>query len=175
MKKILVIGSSGAGKSTFSRRLGKATGIEVVHLDRLYWMPNWVEPEKAEWREILDEITQSESWIMDGNYSGTLDFRMTRADAIIFLDLPRTLCVWRVLKRSTLYRKIKRPDMADGCAERFDWDFIKWIWNYPTRSRPKIEALLKRFQGEKKIIRLSSNREIESFFKNYSSNAAQIF
>lgn len=165
MKRILIIGSSGAGKSTVARRLGAATGIEVVHLDRLYWKPNWIETEKAEWRAILVEILRNESWIMDGNYSGTLDLRIERADAIMFLDFPRAVCVFRVLKRLALYRKTKRPDMADDCAERFDWNFIKWVWNYPTRSKPKVEAMLKRFENEKKIIHLKSKKDVENYFE----------
>ena len=175
MKRILVIGSSGAGKSTFARRLSEATGLKIVHLDQLFWKPNWVEPTKGEWRETVEEILQNEAWIIDGNYSGTLDLRIQRADTVIFLDFPRAVCVWRVLKRVAFYRKGKRPDMAAGCDERFDWDFVKLTWNYPKRSKPKIESLLESYQDKLKVIRLASNKEVEAFFMNLKPNQVKSF
>jgi len=175
MKRILVIGSSGAGKSTFAGRLGEATGLKIVHLDQLFWKPNWVEPTKEEWRETVEEVLQNEAWIIDGNYSGTLDLRIQRADTVIFLDFPPTICVWRILKRVAFYHKGKRPDMAAGCDERFDWDFVKWTWNYPKRSKPKVKSLLKSYQDKLKIIRLVSNREVEAFFVNLKSNRVKSF
>lgn len=169
MKKVLVIGSSGAGKSTFARRLGEKTGLKVIHLDRIFWKPNWVETaDKDEWKATVEKLLAGEEWIMDGNYSGTLALRLEKCDTAIFLDFPRALCVYRILKRFVLYRKGGRPDMAEGCDEKFDWEFIKWTWNYPSRSKPKVEALLKRCATEKRIIRLKSNGDIENFLANLS-------
>lgn len=175
MKKILVIGSSGAGKSTLSRRLYEITGIELIHLDKFYWKPDWIEPPKDEWREIVADVIKRESWIMDGNFSGTMEMRIAACDTVIFLNLPRTVCIWRILKRVATYRKTNRPDMAEGCDERFDWEFIKWVWNYPTRSKPKVEDLLKRFENEKKIIWLKSKREAEDFLVSLVSNKVKFF
>lgn len=167
MKRVLVIGSSGAGKSTFARRLGEKTGLKVIHLDRLFWKPNWVETaDKNEWKAVLEKALAGEAWIADGNFSATLEMRLEKCDTVIFLDMPRALCVYRILKRLALYRKGSRPDMADGCDEKFDWEFTKWTWNYPARSKPKVEALLKRFENEKRIIRLKSRREVENFLAN---------
>ena len=163
MKKVLVIGSGGAGKSTFSRRLGELTGIEVIHLDKIHWRPNWTEPSKEEWREIVENSLRGEAWIMDGNYSGTIEMRIAASDTVIFLDLPRVVCVYRILKRVALSYGKTRPDMAEGCREQFDWKFIKWVWDYATRSKPKIENLLEKYQNEKTIIRLRSKREVEEF------------
>jgi adenylate kinase family enzyme len=170
MKKILIIGSSGAGKSTFARRLHRAIGLPLIHLDRLYWKPNWVETtDKSEWKRTIENALRGDAWILDGNYSGTLEMRLEKCDAVIFLDLPRLLCIYRILKRVALYKKGSRPDMADGCDERFDWEFVKIVWNYPTRSKPKVEALLHRFESEKTIFRLHSQKEIEDFFVNIVS------
>lgn len=164
MKRILVIGSAGAGKSTFAPKLGEKTGLEVIHLDKLFWKPNWVETtDKAEWRRIVAGVLKGDSWIIDGNYGGTMEMRLEACDTAILLDLPRYVCTWRVLKRVVLYRKGTRPDMAEGCNERFDWEFLKWIWNYPKRSKPKVEARLKNFEKNGKIIRLCSRKEIEKF------------
>ena len=92
MKRIIVIGSSGAGKTRLSQRLSKILGIGLIHIDRVYWKPDWVEPTKGEWRVKLDEILKRDSWIIDGNYSATLDMRLAACDTAIFLDIRRTLC-----------------------------------------------------------------------------------
>lgn len=164
MKKILIIGSGGAGKSTFARKLHELTGIELIHLDKLYWQPNWVEPTKSEWKQTIEDLLKKDSWIMDGNYSNTLELRIADCDTAIFLDLPRTICVWRAFKRFLNYKKNGRPDMAEGCDEKFNLEFYEWIWQYPARSKPKVEALLKQFQDTKKIIRLKSKSQVENFF-----------
>lgn len=172
MKKILVIGSSGAGKSTFARRLHDATGIRLINLDRLYWKPNWTETtDKSEWRRTIENALQGDAWILDGNYSGTLEMRLAKCDTVIYLDVPRATCVYRILKRVVVYRKNTRPDMADGCDEHFNWEFVKIVWNYPTRSKPKTEALLEKFENEKNIFRLRSKKEIEDFFVNLQTDA----
>ena len=168
MKKILVIGSGGAGKSTFARRLGEITGIEVVHLDKLHWRAGWIEPPKDEWRKTVENNLKKESWIMDGNFGGTMDLRLAACDTAILLDLPRTVCVYRVLKRRIKYRGTNRPDMSEGCSEKIDYEFLRWIWDYPKKNKPQVEEKLKRFENEKTIIRLKSKREVEGFFANLS-------
>ncbi len=97
MRKILVIGSGGAGKSTLSRQLGELLDIEVLHLDKFYWQAGWIEMPQPEWLKTVEELLGRDAWIMDGNYSGTLDIRIAACDTVIFLDMPRTLCLWRML------------------------------------------------------------------------------
>lgn len=163
MKKILIIGSGGAGKSTLARRLGEATGIEVVHLDKLHWQPGWVEPPKAEWHKTVEKAIAKESWIMDGNYGGTMEIRLAACDTVIFLDFPRAVCLYRVIKRRLIYRNTNRPDMGAGCNEKIDLDFLNWVWTFPARAKAGIEERLKRFERDKTIIRLGSKREVEAF------------
>jgi adenylate kinase family enzyme len=177
MKRILVIGSSGSGKSTFARRLGELLNLEVIHLDSLFWHSGWIETPKYEWRTKVEKSLQGDSWIIDGNYSATMDLRLPICDTVIFLEIPRIICVYRILKRVVTYKKGSRPDIPEGCDEKFDWDFVKIVWSYPTHSKPKVEVLLKNLASEKTIIRLKSNKEIESFFselkwraKHYYSN-----
>jgi adenylate kinase family enzyme len=105
MKRVVVIGSGGAGKSTFSRRLHAATGLPLIHLDRLFWRPGWTEMPNEEWRATNEMLVKAEAWIIDGNYGGTMDVRLAAADTIIFLDLPRLVCLYRVLKRLAAYRR----------------------------------------------------------------------
>ncbi len=97
---------------------------------------------------------------MDGNYGGTREMRMKTCDTVIFLDIPRRVCLYRILKRSLLYHGKNRPDMADGCKEKFDWEFIQWVWSYPKRGRANI---MKELEGleDKKVIILKSRREAE--------------
>lgn len=170
MRKILIIGSGGAGKSTLARRLHDAIGIEVIHLDKVFWRPNWVETPKDEWEKTVENLLKKDSWIMDGSFSGTLEMRFAACDTVIFLDLPRTVCVRQAFTRFLFYKGNSRPDMAEGCDEKFDMKFYKWIWDFPKRTKPKVEALIKQFQDTKKIIRLTSKEEIENFLVNITSD-----
>ena len=161
MKKVLVIGPGGAGKSTFARHLATLLELEVIHLDSIYWSAGWVEMPKTEWQRTVEELLNRSAWIMDGNYSGTLEMRLAACDAVIFLDMSRLVCLWRVLKRAVLYRDERRPDVAEGCPEKLNWDFIKWVWGYPERTRPKIIDLLER--SAKQVIWLRSRAEVKRF------------
>lgn len=137
-RRVLVVGSGGAGKSTFARNLGRATGLPVIHLDRYHWRAGWTAPPREQWHDTVDQLIARDSWIMDGNYSGTFSRRFAVADAVVFLDYPRTLCVARALKRIALSPWTARLDMADGCRERLDIEFLRWVWHFPIRSRPRI-------------------------------------
>src|SRR6478672_12302851 len=110
MQRALVIGSPGAGKSTFARALAARTGLPLIHLDREYHLPGWVEPPEADWRARIDQLIAGDRWIIDGNYGGSMDVRLNRADTVILLDYPSWLCLWRVVSRiATLHGRV-RPD-----------------------------------------------------------------
>lgn len=170
MKKILVIGSSGSGKSTFARKLGDLLKIKVIHLDSHFWHPGWIETPKDEWPGVVERLLERDTWIMDGNYSGTLEKRILACDTIIFLDLPRTICLARVLKRRIAYCNRSRPDLAEGCPERLDWEFLKWVWGYPKRTRPGTIELLEKFSESKEVIWLRSQSVLDRFLKNVIVN-----
>jgi adenylate kinase family enzyme len=172
MKKVLVIGPGGAGKSTFSTRLGTLLKIDVIHLDQIYWRPGWIETPKPEWLKTVGELLKKDSWIIDGNYSGTLPERLEACDTVIFLDLPRRVCLWHVLKRGVIYRNKQRPDMAEGCAERLDLKFIIWVWNYARRTRPKIAKLLQAKGTTMKVVWLRSRSEAEKFLTKQAMSDA---
>lgn len=163
MRRVLVLGSGGAGKSTLSRRLGGALGLEVIHLDAHYWQPGWVETPKEEWFPAVEALLARGEWVMDGNYGGTLERRLDACDTIVFIDLPRALCLWRILKRIVMYRKGGRPDMAEGCHEKFDFVFLRWVWDYPAKTRPLIFEQLRTRGAGKRIIHLRTRAEVERF------------
>ncbi len=146
MKKVVVIGSGGAGKSTFSRKLGEITGLPVVHLDQLHWHPGWVGTPADEWREIVRQEIAKPEWIMDGNFTnhGAGELRRQTSDTVIWFDLPRSSCMFGIMRRAAGSYGQVRPEMAEGCPERFDFEFFRYVWTYRRQQRPK---LLKYFEG----------------------------
>ena len=138
MQKILIIGSPGSGKSTFGSCLSQKLNIPLVHLDSLWWKEGWVEREREEFDALLLSELQRECWIIDGNYARTLEWRLKYADTVIFFDYNRFLCLWRVVKRViTNYGKV-RADMPKGCPERFDWEFLKYVYEFNDKQRADI-------------------------------------
>ena len=163
MRRVLVIGSGGAGKSTLAARLSQRLGLPLIGLDAQYWKAGWVPTAATEWAEHVRELAFRDAWVMDGNYGGTLDLRLARSDTVVFLDLPRLLCLWRIVSRALRHWGRARPDMPAGCPERLSWEFIVWVWNYPVRRRPDILAKLGTLRGEKEIFILSSRRDVSAF------------
>ncbi|MFI7074130.1 adenylate kinase [Micromonospora sediminicola] len=104
MRRILVVGSSGAGKSTLAGELARRLDLPLIHLDRHYWRPGWTAPDPAEFRAEVAALAARPAWVMDGNYGGTLDLRLPRADALVFCDPSRARCLTRVLRRRWLHR-----------------------------------------------------------------------
>lgn len=165
MKRILILGSGGAGKSTLAVKLQKILQLPLIHLDSRYWNAGWVESSKADWELKVKELVQRETWIMDGNYSGSLHLRLPRADTVIFLDFPNWKCVWRALWRAVRYHGTTRSDMAVGCPEKVDWEFLVYLWNYPKRSRPKVMHMLEGEKERLEVFVLKSDEEVEAFLE----------
>jgi len=138
MKRVLIIGSPGAGKSTFARALADRTGLPLTHLDAEYWQPGWVAPGPGDWSKKLDELTAPERWIIDGNYGGSMEMRLARADTVIFLDYHPLRCLWRLMKRVTLLNGRVREDSAPGCPERFDPALFAFVATFRRQKRARI-------------------------------------
>ena len=163
MRRVLVIGSGGAGKSTFAVALGQRTGLPVIHLDAHFWHAGWVETPKPEWRERVAQLVSRDAWVMDGNYGGTLPQRLAACDTVIFLDLPRAVCVWRVLQRGFRYAGQSRPDMAPGCPEQVSLKFLWWVWTYRSRRRPDVLRRLRELPATTRVEILRSQRKVDAF------------
>ena len=162
MERIIIIGCGGAGKSTLARQLGEKLNLPVVHLDKLFWQPGWVETPQAEFDALLRQEMAKDKWIMDGNFNRTLPERVQRCDTIIYLDFNRVACLLGVCKRVlTTYGKA-RPDMGEGCPERIDWEFLQWVWNFNKNKREGNYRLLNEAQGVE-IIVLKNRRAVKKF------------
>ena len=162
-RRVLVLGNSGSGKSTLARRLGPALGLPVVHLDALYWRPGWVLATAAEWAETAADAAAADVWVIDGVYSRSIEDRLARADAVVLLDLPRPLCLWRVLARRVRYHGRTRPDMADGCPERVTLGFLRWVWRYPRRTGNALRQRLASATDGRPVVVLRTRRQVEAF------------
>jgi len=170
VKRVLVIGSGGSGKSTLARQLGERLGLPVIHLDAHYWNPGWVETPREEWQERVQRLIAEPAWVMDGNYGGTLDIRLAAADTVIFLDLPRIVCLWRIVRRAARYWGRTRPDLAPDCPERLDWEFVVWVWTYPDRRRHEILERLRQLKNVKAIV-LKSVADVEKLVADVGPRA----
>lgn len=165
MQKIMVIGSCGAGKSTLSKQIGAIKNLPVIHLDSLYWKPNWVESTTEEFIEKQTQALAHEKWVVDGNYGATIDVRMAQADTIVWLDLPMPICVFRVLKRTIQNYGKTRFDMGAGCKERFDLEFLHYVISFPWHARKRLIKNLKRKKEGQPVIHLKSKKEVEAFLE----------
>ena len=154
MQRVAVVGSGGAGKSTFARALGRVTGIPVVHLDENYWNPGWTETPRDKFAEIQGALVAQERWIIDGHYSHTFDLRFARADTVIVLAPPRRVCIFRVLKRVVI--NWHRDIQAEGCPEHLDLTFLRWLWDFPHTGRTALAAALHRHEDHLEVVYLTS-------------------
>ncbi len=163
LHKILVIGCCGAGKSTFSKKLQAILKLELIHLDKYYHKPNWEEPKKVEWEKRVNNLAQKSSWIMDGNYSETMEIRIKNADTIIYLDYSILKCFWRVIKRVFKYNGIQRSDMANGCKEEFDLEFLYFVLMFNIRFRKEILTKLNLVKDRKEVRVFKTDKQADKF------------
>lgn len=152
------MGSGGAGKSALSRQIGAITGLPVIHLDHHYWEPGWVPTPNDVWVERQRALLDQPSWVADGNYGGTLELRATLADTIVFVDMPRRVCLSRAVRR------LRSPILqAEGCPQKVDVEFLRWIWAFPKNTRPKVLDVLGRHAPTTDVVQLRSGADIRAF------------
>lgn len=165
MQRILVIGSPGAGKSTLAHALAKRTGLPLHHLDRIHWLPGWIERDRAEAFDHVEQILAQQCWIIDGNYGSTMPQRIKHADTVVWLDYPTWLCLGRALKRWWTYRGRSRPDMTDGCPERLDLEFLLYIAKFRRGWNRRNGQILRDFPGQ--VVRLQTQDAADLWLAGY--------
>ena len=165
MKKVIVIGCPGSGKSVFSRTLHDITGLPLYHLDMINWHEDKSTLSREELIEKINEIGATDKWIMDGNYGGTMELRMSLCDTIVFLDYPTDVCLEGIMAR----RGTQRPDMPWQDSNDLDEEFVDSVKNYYSQNRPTVLDRIKIF-SDKKIFIFKSSPEADDFLKTLSES-----
>jgi adenylate kinase family enzyme len=164
MQRVAIVGPGGAGKTTFARQLGECTQLPVIHLDEHYWKPGWEPTPRDEWRAKQEQLLAADKWIVDGNYGGTLETRLPRADTVIVFAIARTRCVARAFLRSVRHRG--RAIQAEGCPERVDREFLRWIWRFPRDSKPRLDVALHEHAQHAQVVTFRNPREVRAFLRD---------
>lgn len=170
--RISIIGYSSSGKSTLAQNLGNILNIPVLHLDKVNFLPEWKERNKEESKKIVEDfIKNNNKFIIDGNYIKFIyDLRMKLSDKIIFLDFDRITCLFQAFQRYNKYKGKVRDSMTEGCYEKLDWDFIKWIL-FDGRNEERINRYNKIIEEYKdKIIILKNRKEVDDFVEKIKIN-----
>jgi adenylate kinase family enzyme len=168
-RRALVIGSPGAGKSTFARKLGELTGIPVIHIDKLFWEPGWVQTPTPVYEQRLDAVLAQPRWIIDGINTATLPRRLEQADVMVWLDRSRVVCLAQLLRRVVSNYGRVRPDMAPGCPESLpDIEFVRFIWSFDGVFRPRINAAIEATGAADRTILLTSHRQSSALLADIS-------
>ena len=167
MQRVLVIGCSGAGKSTFARKLSALTGLPLYHLDLLWHLPDRTHISQEEFDAKLSVLLSLDKWIIDGNYGRTLEARLKRCDTVFLLDYPLEVCLAGVEARVGK----PRADMP-WIEEEFDQEFKHWILDFPNEELPRIFALLERYGQDRQIVIFRSREDAERYLKEMEMGSA---
>ena len=166
--KIEIMGYSGSGKSTLCRSLSEKYHIPALHLDAVHFLPNWEVREDSEKQRLVTSFLDNhpDGWVIDGNYTKlSYDRRVEEADIVIQMLFGRLNCLWRCTKRYHTYKDRSRPDMAEGCNEKLDWDFVKWIlWKGRTKQvKERYRKLREMYPG--KVIVIKNQKQLDGYMK----------
>ena len=159
MKKVIVIGCPGSGKSTFARALHEKTGIPLYHLDMMYWNADKTTVERSIFLERMSAVLERDEWMIDGNYATTMELRLAACDTVFFLDYPPDVCLEGVKAR----RGLPRADMPWIETEE-DAEFLEYVKQFNERQRPMILELLEAY-GDKEIIAFTSREQADAFLQ----------
>jgi len=166
MRRVMIIGQPGSGKSTIARKVGEITLLPVVHIDLIHWKSGWIERTRPEKGALCAEVHAREKWIFEGGHSATWPERLQRCDTLIWLDYPLGKRFGRVLSRTFKYLGKSRPDMPEGCHERFSWEFYRWIWNTRHSGRELMERYYNQATKDKATYWLQNDTHVKLFLDN---------
>jgi adenylate kinase family enzyme len=172
MKRVMIVGGPGSGKSMLAAALGDKTGLPVYHMDKIHYRPGWVERSRAEKDRLTEEIHALDRWIFEGGHSATYPERIARADTYIWLDVPVGRRIVRVLRRSLRYYGRTRPDLPEGCPERFNLqtvEFLRFIWRTRHSTRARLEAVHREPPAHLTVHRLETLKEVQRYLESVSA------
>jgi len=174
MKRVLIVGCPGSGKTTLAGKVAAMLGVPAVHLDQMFWLPGWVEPDREAFDFALDQKLKEPGWVMDGNYTRTFARRISYADTVIYLDFNRFVCSWRALWRWI----VDKGEQAPGCPQKVDREFLRYILlRYPRRHRPAMLEVIEAHKDQLQVVRLKSPTALRhwlSSFENVAKNRGRI-
>ncbi|WP_296615612.1 topology modulation protein [Sphingomonas sp.] len=165
MQRIMIIGQPGSGKSRLARTLGRITDLPVIHIDTIHWRPGWIERAAAEKTRLCLDVEMGDRWIFEGGHSATWENRISRADMLIWLDRGTLIRICRVIWRAALHIGRTRPDLPQGCPERWSMlpDFLRYIWRSRLSARERMANLVGRAPASCRVVVLRSNRQVARF------------
>ncbi|TIX89228.1 AAA family ATPase [Rhizobium sp. P44RR-XXIV] len=159
--RILIMGCSGGGKSTLAQQIVARTDLPYISMDReFFWLPGWVKRDRAEERALIAAKVAEDRWLIDGTGPSSFDLRLPRTQLVLWVRMPRWLCVWGALSRALRWVGRSRPDMAPGCPERIDWEFLRYIWDWERKLAPKVLAGLAQHGADVPVLQLKSRGEM---------------
>ncbi len=168
--KIAIMGYSGSGKSTLARKLGEIYKADVLHFDTVHFLPDWEIRSREEKERITEEFMNThDAWVMDGNYSKLFyERRLEEADMISLLLFNRFSCLYRAVRRYRKYKNTTRPDMVEGCNEKLDWAFVKWILHEGRTGKTKARYRSVITKYPQKVIVIRNQRQLDAYCETLS-------
>lgn len=165
MKRVVIIGSPGTGKSTFARKLAAKTGLPLIHIDFYYHDPSKdYYHDKPAWRALITKMATEDQWILDGNYGKTMSQRMQRADTIFYFDMPRRTALWGVIKRRLNAYRTVREDMPHGWKEQTGWSFLKYVWTFRKTYTAGTQRLLAE-NTDKQVVVFKNHKQADAYLQ----------
>lgn len=173
LRRIMLFGIPGSGKSTFALKLSRLLHLPLFHLDKYFFLEGWKERDYAEFLDIERELVREEYWIIDGNATKSLEMRFSRADIVLYFRYNRLFCLFRIFKR-LLHKHPHLSDRADGCTEKVRFNLIRYLWGFHKRVQPQLEKLRKKYP-EAQFYELRNDNDLGDLFHKLKKNKKYVF